>query len=39
MITVINLDGRELTPCLPHRAEREVNRSRAVWLDEQMSKS
>ncbi|MDT9726613.1 HNH endonuclease [Xylanibacillus composti] len=35
MITVRNTDGQELTPCLPHRAWREVNRSRAVWIDEQ----
>ncbi|MGG6309247.1 HNH endonuclease [Paenibacillus macerans] len=35
MITVLNVDGQELTPCLPHRAWREVNRTRAVWIDEQ----
>lgn len=35
MITVLNLDGQVLTPCLPHRAWREVNRARAVWIDEQ----
>jgi hypothetical protein len=35
MITVLNTDGRKLTPCLPHRAWREVNRARAVWIDEQ----
>jgi 5-methylcytosine-specific restriction endonuclease McrA len=35
MITVLNLDGQELTPCLPHRAWREVNRGRAVWVNEQ----
>lgn len=34
-IKVLNTDGQELTPCLPHRAWREVNRSRAVWIDEQ----
>ncbi|MEF2969092.1 HNH endonuclease [Paenibacillus sp. M1] len=34
MITVLNVDGQELTPCLQHRAWREVNRSRAVWVDE-----
>ncbi|WP_123042956.1 HNH endonuclease [Cohnella candidum] len=34
MITVLNVDGQNLTPCLPHRAEREVNRARAVWIDE-----
>ncbi|WP_232729900.1 HNH endonuclease [Paenibacillus phocaensis] len=34
MITVLNLDGRELTPCTLDRAWREVNRGRAVWLDE-----
>jgi len=35
VITVLNMDGRLLTPCLPHRAWREVDRSRAVWIDEQ----
>lgn len=35
MITVLNMDGRELTPCSLDRAWREVNRERAVWLDEQ----
>ncbi|WP_245954905.1 HNH endonuclease [Paenibacillus flagellatus] len=35
MITVRNVNGQELTPCLPHRAWREVNRTRAVWIDEQ----
>ncbi|WP_424768542.1 HNH endonuclease [Paenibacillus sp. sgz302251] len=35
MITVLNLDGQKLTPCLPHRAWREVNRARALWIDEQ----
>ncbi|MDU2239953.1 HNH endonuclease [Paenibacillus sp.] len=35
MITVLNLDGRKLTPCTLDRAWREVNRDRAVWLDEQ----
>ena len=34
-ITVLNMDGQQLTPCLPHRAWREVERSRAVWVDEQ----
>ncbi|MBP2898786.1 HNH endonuclease [Escherichia coli] len=29
------MDGQQLTPCLPHRAWREVERSRAVWIDEQ----
>ncbi|MFD0871717.1 HNH endonuclease [Paenibacillus residui] len=38
MITVLNVDGQELTPCLPHRAWREVNRARAVWIDEQTIK-
>jgi len=38
MITVLNMDGRQLTPCLPHRAWREVERSRAVWIDEQTIK-
>src|SRR5690606_15586333 len=32
---VLNMDGKALTPCLPHRAWREVERSRAVWIDEQ----
>lgn len=35
LITVLNMDGQKLTPCLPHRALREVERSRAVWIDEQ----
>ncbi|WHX49313.1 HNH endonuclease [Paenibacillus woosongensis] len=35
MISVLNIDGQELTPCLPHRAWREVERSRAVWIDEE----
>lgn len=35
MISVLNVDGQELTPCLPHRAWREVERSRAVWIDEE----
>lgn len=35
MITVLNTDGRELTPCTLDRAWREVNRSRAVWINEQ----
>lgn len=35
MITVLNTDGRELTPCTLNRAWREVNRSRAVWINEQ----
>lgn len=35
MITVLNVDGQELTPCVLERAWREVNRSRAVWVDEQ----
>ncbi|WP_213594727.1 HNH endonuclease [Paenibacillus woosongensis] len=35
MISVLNMDGQELTPCLPHRAWREVERSRAVWIDEE----
>lgn len=34
MIKVLNADGQELTTCLPHRAWREVNRGRAVWIDE-----
>lgn len=33
MIKVLNTDGRELTPCLPHRAWREVDRARAVWIN------
>lgn len=35
LIAVLNVDGQHLTPCLPHRAWREVNRARAVWIDEQ----
>ncbi|MCM3494458.1 HNH endonuclease [Paenibacillus lactis] len=35
LITVLNMDGQQLTPCLLHRAWREVERSRAVWIDEQ----
>ncbi len=35
MITVLNVDGQIITPCLPRRAWREVNRARAVWIDEQ----
>ncbi|WP_336790983.1 HNH endonuclease [Paenibacillus sp. MMO-177] len=35
MIEVINMDGQKLTPCLLHRAWREVNRARAIWIDEQ----
>jgi hypothetical protein len=35
MIKVFNLNGQELTPCLPHRAWREVNRGRAVWINEE----
>ncbi|MDQ0890251.1 hypothetical protein QFZ81_005339 [Paenibacillus sp. V4I9] len=35
MIRVLNVDGQKLTPCLLHRAWREVNRARAVWIDEQ----
>ncbi|RAP74809.1 HNH endonuclease [Paenibacillus montanisoli] len=35
LITVINLDGQKLTPCVLDRAWREVNRARAVWIDEQ----
>ncbi|WP_410772459.1 HNH endonuclease [Fontibacillus sp. BL9] len=35
MITVLNLNGQELTPCQLHRAEREVSRARAVWIDGQ----
>ncbi|WP_339269498.1 HNH endonuclease [Paenibacillus sp. FSL W8-0187] len=35
LITVLNMDGQQLTPCLPHRAWREVERARAVWIDEQ----
>jgi len=35
LIAVLNMDGQQLTPCLPHRAWREVERSRAVWVDEQ----
>lgn len=38
MIKVLNTDGRELTPCLPHRAWREVDRARAVWIDEETIK-
>lgn len=32
MITVLNVDGRELTPCVSERAWREVNR--AIWVDD-----
>ncbi|MCI3926971.1 HNH endonuclease [Paenibacillus sp. TRM 82003] len=35
MITVLNVDGQQLTPCVLDRAWREVNRARAVWVDEQ----
>ncbi|WP_213526280.1 HNH endonuclease [Paenibacillus sp. J31TS4] len=35
MINVLNVDGQKLSPCLLHRAWREVNRARAVWIDEQ----
>jgi Restriction endonuclease len=35
LIAVLNMDGQQLTPCVPHRAWREVERSRAVWIDEQ----
>jgi hypothetical protein len=38
MIKVLNVDGQELTPCLLHRAWREVNRARAIWIDEQTIK-
>ena len=38
MITVLNVDGQQLTPCLLDRAWREVNRARAVWIDEQTIK-
>jgi 5-methylcytosine-specific restriction endonuclease McrA len=30
MITVLNVNGQELTPCVLERAWREVNRTRAV---------
>ncbi|MFC4098412.1 HNH endonuclease [Paenibacillus xanthanilyticus] len=35
MINVLNIDGQRLTPCVLDRAWREVNRARAVWIDEQ----
>lgn len=35
MITVLNVDGQKLTPCVLDRAWREVNRARAVWIDDQ----
>lgn len=35
MITVLNVDGRQLTPCVLDRAWREVNRARAVWINEE----
>ncbi|WP_317968145.1 HNH endonuclease [Paenibacillus sp. CCS19] len=35
MINVLNVDGQELTPCVLDRAWREVNRARAIWIDEQ----
>jgi hypothetical protein len=35
MINVLNVDGQKLTPCVLERAWREVNRARAVWIDEQ----
>jgi len=38
LIKVINMDGKILTPCLPHRAWREVERARAVWIDEETIK-
>lgn len=38
LITVLNMDGKVLTPCQPHRAWREVERSRAVWIDEETIK-
>ena len=38
MITVLNVDDQRLTPCLPHRAWREVNRARAVWVNPQTIK-
>jgi len=38
LIHVLNQDGQALTPCLPHRAEREVSRARAIWIDEQTIK-
>jgi hypothetical protein len=38
MVKVLNVDGQELTPCMLHRAWREVNRARAVWIDEQTIK-
>lgn len=34
MVKVLNMDDRELTPCTLERAWREVNRNRAVWIDE-----
>ena len=38
LIKVLNMDDQILTPCKPHRAWREVERSRAVWIDEQTIK-
>ncbi len=38
MIRVLNVDGQELTPCVLDRAWREVNRARAVWIDDQTIK-
>lgn len=35
MINVLNVDGQKLTPCVLDRAWREVNRARAIWIDEQ----
>ena len=35
MINVLNVDGQKLTPCMLDRAWREVNRARAVWIDDQ----
>jgi len=35
LINVLNVDGQELTPCVLERAWREVNRARAIWIDEQ----
>jgi len=38
MINVLNVDGQKITPYLLRRAEREVSRARAVWIDEQTIK-
>ncbi|TYP69178.1 HNH endonuclease [Paenibacillus methanolicus] len=35
MINVLNIDGQQLTPCVLDRAWREVNRARAIWINEE----